>query len=112
MRRFLRGLVRLTVTNPLSLAYIGLIAMFALAGALYEWTVVDSGDFLEGMGYGAALLPLLPTLLLYVPLEDLVYDGPAPTGWLFYTTAAASFLLQSAALGRLWRSRDYASPRT
>ncbi|MBC9713326.1 hypothetical protein H9Y04_12175 [Streptomyces sp. TRM66268-LWL] len=106
MKGRLGGLVRLTVTNPLSLAYLGLIAACALAGALYEWTVADPDSMLKGVGYSAALLPLLPTLLLYIPLEDLVYDGPAPTGWLFYVWAAVSFLVQSAAMGWLWRGRE------
>ncbi|SDJ54529.1 SCO4225 family membrane protein [Streptomyces indicus] len=104
MKSLLRRLIRLTVTNPLSLGYLGLIAACALAGAVYEGTVADAEGFVPG--YWAALLPLLPTLLLYVPLEDVVYGGPAPTGWLFHTTAVLSFLLQSAAMGRLWSTRE------
>ncbi|NGO76183.1 hypothetical protein G6045_10970 [Streptomyces sp. YC504] len=108
MKALLRRLVRLTVTNALSLAYLGLIAACALAGAVYEWTGGDPADWVSG--YWAVLLPLMPTFLLYAPLEDLVYDGPAATGWLFYGWAVMSFLLQSAAMGWLWETRDQGAP--
>ncbi|WP_199546203.1 SCO4225 family membrane protein [Streptomyces sp. N35] len=108
MKALLRRLVRLTVTNALSLAYIGLIAACALGGAVYEGTGGDPDDWVSG--YWAVLLPLMPAFLLYAPLEDLVYDGPAATGWLFYGWAVMSFLLQSAAMGWLWETRDQAAP--
>ncbi|MFJ9560906.1 SCO4225 family membrane protein [Streptomyces fuscichromogenes] len=92
-----RTLVRLMLTNRLSMAYLGLVAVVIAKAA------VDSAHADEHGSEYAWLWPPLVTFPVYPLLSALGRTAwrPDTPNWFFIGTVVASALLQSLALGAL-----------
>ncbi|MEU9455661.1 hypothetical protein [Streptomyces sp. NPDC048277] len=94
-----RTLVRLTVANRLSAAYLALVALVVVKAA------IDSGQDPDP-GYAWAWPPLVtfPAFLLVGALCRTAWDPARTPDWFFVSTIVVSALLQALALGALGRA--------
>ncbi|MCP3818686.1 hypothetical protein NLX86_11325 [Streptomyces sp. A3M-1-3] len=95
----LRGLARLTFGNPLSLAYLGLVAAAALVLAYDQLFVTHEDASFAGVGL---IFTAAPTVFGFIAAEEAIW-GLEGSGWYFSLGIAASVLFQSFVLGLLLR---------